>query len=105
MYTLVFHMLEMCECILFAGKALMSIHAWGSLFRAPCSNTTVSFQTQHPAKNIGGIIISYMLLKYMDLLWFRNLLWTRRSVWNAYNIIMEYPRALLHSEKLMSHTF
>ena len=24
MYTLVFHMLEMCECILFAGKALMS---------------------------------------------------------------------------------
>ena len=46
------------ECAMFAGKALLSLHAWGSMFRAPLSSITVSFQTHAHVKSIGGIINS-----------------------------------------------
>ena len=42
------------ECTILAGKALLSIH----VVRATGSSTTVSFQTQLQAKNIGRIINS-----------------------------------------------
>ena len=60
------------ECAMFAGKALLSIHAWRgggvSCFELPEVIQSVSFQTQHPAKSIGGIIKFYMSVKYMIML-------------------------------------
>ena len=44
---------------IFAGKVLLSIQAWGvNCLDLPVVIQSVSFQTQHPDKSIGGIINS-----------------------------------------------
>ena len=42
------------ECTMFARKAPLSM-CWVSCFEIPAAIQSVVFQTQHPAKNIGGM--------------------------------------------------
>ena len=50
--------ITLVEWIMFAGKAILSIHVGVSCFELPTVIQSVSFQTQRPAKSIGGIITS-----------------------------------------------